>query len=568
MNRNMEENMNEPVFPEIMVNEEENTGQYEQYSAVSCAFDSSVLLFAARKRGRGHIAKGQPCQDYALNAEMKYGAIMCAADGLGSCRYSNEGSRLACEAAVHIISEIARKAKSETMFVRKLAQIFTRKRIVMGWMDRVSMAFEERTGSLPENLYETAREYNSTLMCAVLTEHFIYVMNIGDGQILLFNQDYAYRLRPYMKKGSSVTDSLHDVRSWTEGFQTALFPRKSFSGILLSTDGIYDFLNEGQSFHRYACQIAERFVSAGKPSFPFDYVTEDGKTHHIYEGGSFDDCTVNLAVLMKPVPADPVHDFVCLSTSQNAVERMSRYVRRYQVIKNEKEMTMVTSMEIIDFHTDLAYLVKPDFEEDFNSRHYSLYGNIPFASVEEMYVSGKFNTNRNRDTKHLMRIGSCYTKLKELADELASQKRKLNEACAFLCGFDENGILMLCKEAVTFMEPEKPGERYAWFNMYFRNILGFFVFENRKIPVFRKGLDDQPENIERFDGLDHHLLGMVVSDGNTYELINRSGIDWVNEKGECIAEGQALPLDSHVSFTFQPRKDIRLTYHFVRKEDL
>lgn len=568
MNRNMEDNRNEIILPSIMINEEENTGQYEQYSRETCACDSSVYLFTARRKGRGHFAKGMPCQDYALNREMKYGLIMTAADGLGSCEYSDEGSRIACESAVHIISEIGTKAKSETIFIKKLNQLFTRKRIVMEWMDRVSAVAQGKSGAMPDDLYEAARPYNSTLMCAVITKHFIYVMNIGDGQILLFNSDYAYRLRPYMKKNSSMTDSLHDVRSWMEGFQTALFPRRYFNGILLSSDGIYDFLNEGQSFHRYACQMAERFVSAGSPAFPFDYVTEDGKVHHIYEGGSFDDCTVNLAVMMKPLAADPVHEYVQNAFEKNAISRMSRNVRRYHVAKDGRESILVTSSAMYDFDVQSASLIRPYHEETVHDCHYSLYETIPFTSLEEMYVSGAFHNGRTNDLKHLMRIGSCYAKLKRLADELAAQKWKLSDASGFLCGFDESGSLYLCAQAVSRMEQEKPGERYAWVNLYFRNIFGFLVFENRKIPVFRKGINETEQKVERIDGLDHTHFGTVHSAGTHCELVNESGKEWICENGECISQGESIVLDKAVSFSFAPRNDIRLTYHFVRKESL
>lgn len=57
---------------------------------------------AARRIGRGHLARGDPCQDaYALAEQPERGRVVAAvADGLGSRPLSHLGSQAACDAAV------------------------------------------------------------------------------------------------------------------------------------------------------------------------------------------------------------------------------------------------------------------------------------------------------------------------------------------------------------------------------------------------------------------------------------------------------------------------------------
>ena len=565
--RNKTDRMKKTKLTAVYSDEDHSADQFEQFEHHSCS-GSSVQLFLARRKGRGHIAKVQPCQDYGLYGEMEYGVILTAADGLGSCEFSDKGSRFACESAVSVIREIASEEQNELNFIRKMGKLFTRRRIISEWLYRIKTDLMERDAFEGEKLYQASEEYNSTLMYAVITDHYMLGGSIGDGQILFFNDKTAYRLRPYVKKDSSMTDSLHDPRSWLEGFHTAVFERGLFSGVLLSTDGIYDFLSEGRSFHLYAKQLCDRFLASGRPEFPFDYVTDDGKIHHLYQSGTFDDCTIHLALCLQPLKKDPVQEYVNEHTDRNVIDRMTSLVRKYSALKGQKRFTVISSRIPAVFHTGRADVIGSIQEQDKDGIHYSFYPETEFTSIEQMFTANELNMNRSNDVKHLLRIPKVYEQLKRLADDLAEQNLKLNDAAGFLCGYDAENHLILYKEAVSNMKSSDIRERYSGFEKYFRNMSGALIFENRKYPLFRCGMSEVSNLIMRFDGLGTSELGEIKRVCRKDVLLNRSGMNWIDQDGNVIHPGEPLALKAGASFSFQARNDIRLTYHFIKKENL
>ena len=92
----------------------------------------------------------------------------------------------------------------------------------------------EKIGNLqslsPEEKLKEFSKYGSTIMFAVITEHWIVVGNLGDGQILVFNDFYGVKLRVHAPKESTKVRCLVNERCVREDFLTAKYPRDLFNG--------------------------------------------------------------------------------------------------------------------------------------------------------------------------------------------------------------------------------------------------------------------------------------------------------------------------------------------------
>ena len=59
--------------------------------------------------GSSHRRSGKPCQDYCLAAELALGQetalVMLCADGSGSAKHGENGSRVACESLLELIRD-------------------------------------------------------------------------------------------------------------------------------------------------------------------------------------------------------------------------------------------------------------------------------------------------------------------------------------------------------------------------------------------------------------------------------------------------------------------------------
>ena len=223
------------------------------------AENPDIQLFTDRKRGSMHVKANMPCQDYCMTAESAGCTILAAADGVSSCEHSDIGSHLACEAAIRTAEVTVKSCKDEEQLVKRLLSVTFREKLVSTW---IAMVMEEMKkadlSSAAEQMAEFYK-YGSTLMFAVIMENWYVVGNLGDGQILLFNDTFGVKLRVHPPKESSKVRCLVNERCAREDFQVAKFARKDFNGILLSTDGIYESMEPGTHFYQYAIQMKKRF---------------------------------------------------------------------------------------------------------------------------------------------------------------------------------------------------------------------------------------------------------------------------------------------------------------------
>jgi len=178
--------------------------------------------------GAIHIRQEKPCQDALFFSCEKNFSIACVADGHGSnsCPYSADGALTAVKIAAEILAQ--------TLDIAALKDIRLPRLIESKWKEAVEKihAEKEREENFAHILYGT------TLLAAAATEKFIFVLQIGDGNILTVDENAAHPILPAEENVGEETESLCLENAWTF-IRTQIIPldAQKPAMILLSTDG-------------------------------------------------------------------------------------------------------------------------------------------------------------------------------------------------------------------------------------------------------------------------------------------------------------------------------------------
>ena len=132
-------------------------------------------LALASAIGTSHSRSGMPCQDaaaYALVADSTGREVLIAAtaDGAGSAKKSDIGSRLACSRLVEHLAQWLQTNEATKLY----ADTFTE---WVNWYRSEIALMADSDGVKP-------REYASTLLSAVIADDFGLFFQIGDGAIV------------------------------------------------------------------------------------------------------------------------------------------------------------------------------------------------------------------------------------------------------------------------------------------------------------------------------------------------------------------------------------------------
>ena len=570
-------------------------GLYESYSREVFAPFGEVV-FQARKRGRSHVLKGKPCQDYCLSARGMNCVILTAADGVGSCEKSDIGSRLACEIAVSTIKSAEQHSGSEQDFLSVLCGVKFRERLVKRWLATVMSLVEAEDAPSGEKM-RLLRQYASTLMWVVITGHWYAAGNLGDGQILFFHAEDGLKLRLHKAKESSRVRALVHEKCYLEDFEVIKVPRSDFSGVLLSTDGIYDVLSQGPHFHRYALQLKSRFTGAGAPLQPFCYEEEGSFLKDLSASYTSDDCTVVLALDTFPHSESVMADrrMALLFGEDALLFGKQEDTAAYLLKSGEKELFLVASPATGEagalsgifprsrescageadrsVHGLPVSFRSPVREVCQGFRKYAVYEESPYPTLKQLYDDGVLRETRSEEGfSEAGFILPLYRALLRLGRELSRFGLHLNEAAAFLTQvkIGETIELILCPEAVSRADART---KKPLFWQYFLALEGVLSCGDRERPVFSSGYMLMGGIIP---GLlpgteDKPLLRLKQAGKGGYTVINLGECAWQLPGGETVPPGGETELcDGLCFFAEQPLEDggadERLTYVFRSRE--
>ena len=256
--------------------------------------DLNWKIFTACKRGRSHIAKGTVCQDYCVAEKITEEIFIAAvADGHGGAAYikSDVGSELACNSIVALAKKYSEL--DSLNFLSKWTSPEFKDELFDTWRTAVLNDFRTENPEVDASCAEIIKKYGTTLLFAVVTKNNFIIGQIGDGAILLFNdQNQAQLFKRHNPKFDSKTSSLASGRGVysliIDSYRRCNF---KFNKIILSTDGIYDKLDGGNSFALYANELAAQVRN--NPAEKIEPFTVAGID---VSEKSNDDCTIALIV--------------------------------------------------------------------------------------------------------------------------------------------------------------------------------------------------------------------------------------------------------------------------------
>lgn len=290
---------------------------YELYRQPPELFEPNETwkIFLACKRGRSHIATGKVCQDYCVAKKITDGIFVVAvADGHGGDDYvkSDIGSQEACNSVV----KLAKKYSSldSLNFSCKWTSPEIKEELFDVWQTAVLANYRSENPDAKDSDADIIKKYGTTLLFALVTKRYIILGQVGDGAILLFNnQNQSQLFKRHNPKTDSKTSSLASNRGiYSLIIESYKLLNLKFNKILLSTDGIYDKLDRGDNFARYANELAAQIRE--KPLeeiLPFTVAEID-----VSEKSS-DDCTI--AAIVSP-PTDSKYEFSSTDSAQALID--------------------------------------------------------------------------------------------------------------------------------------------------------------------------------------------------------------------------------------------------------
>jgi len=262
--------------------------------------------FGRKVRGAAHIKNDKPCQDALLikkNAKKYLVASLSDGHGSSQCPYSDEGA----EAAVHVACEVfdsifesngSKGAAFNTIKANK--DIWLPKQIEKLWKTKVREIHSDKRRSL-SNVIDSPNDfpyalYGATLLTLLVTDEFIFALQLGDGDILTIDREIEKIdwLIPPAELLGNETDSLCLEDCW-KYMKTHLQPwAEEVPMFLLATDGYHNSFSAKEGFKKAGADICNMWHENGS-GFIEEHL-EDWLVHSS-ANGSGDDISVAIVFL-------------------------------------------------------------------------------------------------------------------------------------------------------------------------------------------------------------------------------------------------------------------------------
>lgn len=500
-----------------------NTYQYEKSDDFS--------IYMARRQGRGHAYKKKPCQDYCMHEKIDEVHVFAVADGISACEMADWGAELACRCVVEIVKSYMETVTDEAKLVNFFASVDFREAVGQTWVATIMKMVKKGTPQM-EALYQ----YGTTIMFVVATLHYYICGNLGDGQILLYNNDEGIKLRVHSPKESPSVYSLVNEKNAIENMIVQVYPRHLFQGILLSTDGVYDILSEGNEFYKYTMGLTKRFTD--EPLYPFSGEI-DGVLMDICGLRTFDDCCI---ILVKE--DQEVHDEIISSIQGDYLPiQRSETTGIYKVTVDHTTTDLVVSKkEELTIPELDAQLVAPISVSEVNDYTYHYYNEMKLPSIYSLHADNKlvevgekkvFNPNKP--------FLELYQSILSMRKVLLENGYDFSEDAQYLMSYDFNtNTLFYKKEAITSKPTRIPVLEY------FKGIVGFIETDQDTRPIMSTGFLVQSRNFSLIEGEDSNTF--IYMTGYKMNLMNLSRITRWEYNNKKIGYMQMIPLEEDITF--------------------
>ena len=256
---------------------------------------------ARREVGTSHEATKTPCQDYADYKQYGDYLIGVVADGAGSRRYSEHGSRLAVEATLRYFVEILEGLRGKSLFTSQNDAEYRFHNLI----DQVRTELGTKAGNFSREYKEkiSADQFACTLLVFVVFPEGIAAMQLGDGFIVVRDyksQEYDLLFSPskgeYVNETTFVTSSRNDIKQDLQ----IIYRPNPVSFICASTDGLEKValdLANNKAFPRFFIPL-EKYIQNTHELEQDSYITDFLKSEQVNRKTD-DDKTILLCSSVK-----------------------------------------------------------------------------------------------------------------------------------------------------------------------------------------------------------------------------------------------------------------------------
>lgn len=554
--------------------EAKDPSTYETYEQ-QAVDEANISLFMARRRGSVHIRRKMPCQDYCLTKVVKGNIILADSDGISACIHSDVGSRLACEAVFKTVEAASASCDSEEQLINRLMSVSFREKLVQYW---IAMVREEiyKSGKDPGcDFVQELSTYGSTIMFAVITKNWIVTGNLGDGQIIVFNDSYGIKLRDHAPKESSKVRSLVNPRCAREDFQVAKYPRRYFNSVMLSTDGIYESFERGNMYYQYALQAKQRFLSRNpaEPYQAFCFKEKNEPYKDFSQMRTQDDCSIVLAIDENSVETD--YDLIIGSILSHSGAQLLRrwseecllfYVLGTGTLAEVLVTKSAADMTIKKFvFAELEEPVEVWMEKGYYFSWYEIGENT--QTLESMHANGMLRPDWHNRSESEQRILKVYTLVRNLSLELDKAGYELNSSAIFNISFNGEK-LFLKREAIRRKSRETASDLPMNLQRLFSHLLGVLQIANLRYPVFVTGYVVSGLKYYYRMGTEGELAQIVWDQGEN-KLKNISKFSWKIDANNTVLPGEIVRLQNPLRFIIVDEENAeQFTCNYIPKEYL
>lgn len=334
--------------------------------------------------GASHIAAGTVCQDWSAVRIKENYSIAIVADGHGSKKHfrSDIGSKAAVHAVCDTIENLcANMQLFESAFIKNPPDVIKKiqKRIILCWNDIVNN-YHRAVPVKPEEIQKLTDEeyknlklesiYGSTLIAVCMTTHFCFGIQLGDGSMVLVNDDGS-TVMPIEDDEScpaNLTASLCNSNA-LDMFNSFYRIGNNPIAMLVSTDGLYTSFGSKESFEEYNHIIVSQLDNMQRSETMIENNLKKRTCH-----GSQDD--ISLSLIFNTDVLDYMVDTLKLQVSENKYEAQKRAAAdkakfekyKAKLIKHnqmfDKEEMLEKQLKAIDEHGNTDEFDDDELEDE------------------------------------------------------------------------------------------------------------------------------------------------------------------------------------------------------------
>jgi hypothetical protein len=181
---------------------------------------------AASVIGSSHITQARPCQDAHGTAILDDGTLIVAvADGAGSAKRSEEGSRCAVDTSIRCLTEQCRATPPAT---GEDCEAFLERALVNARKALQDIAPDENFGDVA-----------TTLLLTIVTDRWLSTIQVGDGAVVCRDSSGDLRVLSELGQSEYINETTFLTSSdYLNHLHRATLPSGDISGLAMLSDGI------------------------------------------------------------------------------------------------------------------------------------------------------------------------------------------------------------------------------------------------------------------------------------------------------------------------------------------